>query len=81
MKCTHCEKEVEEFFSEEIECCSCGDTIIINYYHCDECKTIWKAQNDEIIFSVGLNTSPFPDEMFDVFERIEEELEKKNQIL
>lgn len=79
MKCINCDNEVSEFFVEEIECCSCGDLITIEYYHCTSCNTIWKSQNDEVIFSVGLDKPPFPEEVIDLFDKIEEEIDKTDR--
>ncbi len=76
MECTNCGNEVEEFFSEEIECHSCHDLIVIGYYHCKECNTTWKAQDEVPIFSVNFNDAGFPEDVLELFDKVEEEMTK-----
>ena len=79
MKCINCNNDVDEFYSEEFECPHCGDVIVLDYYHCTECGTMWKSQDDVPLFGVNLEDPSIPEDLLDLFDKIEEELLKMEE--
>ena len=79
MECIGCGNDVEEFFSEEIECSSCGDVMVIGYYCCEECDTAWKTLDGVLAFSVDLDNAEFLEDIPTLLDGIEEEIVRKEE--
>jgi hypothetical protein len=63
MNCCVCKGEnVTNFSVERIECVHCGGSTEILYMGCDDCGTMWKSVNGEIIECISEN---IPQEMLD----------------
>ncbi len=79
MKCINCDNEVDKFFSESFVCPGCGDSVVVDYYHCGKCNNMWKAQDDQPVFGFDLENMPIPENILDMFDKIEEELLKMEE--
>ena len=79
MECFNCESEnVMLYYSEQMDCTHCGDTLVIEYWVCKDCHLAWKTCGGEAFACVDidevlnsdeaccvLNTEPEEDEPFE----------------
>ena len=72
MICNTCgSSDIEDFSTENIECCTCGGNVPIVHTTCRECGSVWKSINGKVMDSVTCNNLDLPAGLFDFMTSID----------
>lgn len=75
MKCFICEEGQSSVMSEDKIPCKCGDVIVVEYHLCNDCGSLWKTIDGELIEGSLLSADNIDNMLDDIEGFIDEDLE------